>query len=72
MKGEHSDSVALAGAFAAVMLSNASVDPIGEALTNPRLRAQAKGYLIELAPGRLALLSRAICRIPMRGSRRRR
>jgi HEAT repeat protein len=53
----HSAAVQLAAVFAAVMLSDASPDPIGEALTQPKVRAQAKGYLVEIAPGHVAQLS---------------
>ncbi len=42
------------------MLSNASIDPIGEALAKPKLRAQAKAYLIEIAPGRAGLFTRHV------------
>ena len=58
LTGERADNVLLAGSFASVMLSNASLDPIGEALTKPRLRTQAKAYIVELAPGRLSMFSR--------------
>jgi HEAT repeat protein len=56
--GKYADATMLTGAFARGMLSNASLDPIAEALSKPKLRDQARGYLVELAPGRLALFSR--------------
>lgn len=49
---ERSDTVLLAGRFAEAVLANSSIDPIVEAMTHPRLREQARQYLIELAPGR--------------------
>jgi HEAT repeat protein len=52
---ERNDGVALAGAFASTLLENARIDPIVEALTKPKLRDQAKQYLVELAPGRASL-----------------
>jgi HEAT repeat protein len=58
--GERDDAVSLAEAFATVMLSNGQVDRITEALTKPKLRNQAKQYLIEIAPGRTSLLSRQL------------
>jgi len=55
---EHNDAVLLAGAFASAMLANAPLESIAEALTKTRLRDQAKQYLVELAAGRPALLTR--------------
>jgi len=49
---DHSDTVALAAAFANVLLANGSIDRIAEALTRPKLRDQAREYLVEIAPGR--------------------
>src|SRR5206468_3589331 len=43
-----SDSLLLTGAFASAMLSGAPITPIAEALTRPRLRDQAREYLVEL------------------------
>jgi HEAT repeat protein len=54
-------SVQLAGSFASVMLADAGVAGVArlvEALQNPRLREQARAYLIELAPGRAAEFAR--------------
>jgi len=56
--GEHNEAVLLAGAFASAMLANAPIDSISEALTRPRLRDQAKQYLVELVAGRPSLVSR--------------
>jgi HEAT repeat protein len=50
--GEREQSVTLAGAFALVLLGNASTDQVADSLGRPRLREQAKRYLIEIAPGR--------------------
>jgi HEAT repeat protein len=58
LAGQHADATILTGAFAKAMLSNASVDAIAEALPKPKLRDQARGYLVDLVPGRLALFSR--------------
>lgn len=58
LNGERADNVVLAGVFATAMLSNAMIEPIAEALTKPRLRNQARQYLVELAPGRTSLFSR--------------
>ena len=58
---ERNPSVQLAGSFAAAMLSEAGtegLDPIVEALQNPRLREQARWYLIEAAPGRTPAFTR--------------
>ena len=54
---ERSDPTRLAGRFAAAMLAKASIEPIAEALARPKLRDQAKQYLIELAPGRTSALA---------------
>ena len=55
---ERDDGVALAGAFASTLLDGAPLDRLVEALTKPKLRDQAKQYLIELAPGRVAVFSK--------------
>lgn len=52
LQSERNESVQLAGRFAATTLSNAPIEPIGDVLTKPRLRDQARQYLIELAFGR--------------------
>jgi HEAT repeat protein len=51
---EREQSVTLAGAFALVLLGNGSTDQVADSLSRPRLRDQAKRYLIEIAPGRTA------------------
>ena len=60
LAGDRNDSMALAGSFASCMLSNASLNPIAEALTRPRLHDQAWQYLVELAPGRSSLFSQQL------------
>jgi HEAT repeat protein len=55
---DRNDSVRLARAFAAVLVSRGGLDEIVNALTRTPLRDQALGYLIELAPGRAAALGR--------------
>jgi HEAT repeat protein len=54
---EHDRGVSLAGAFAAVLLGNGSVDAVADALVRADLREQAKRYVIEIAPGRAALFT---------------
>jgi HEAT repeat protein len=49
---EHDQGVTLAGAFALVLLGNGTTDSVADWLGRPRLRDQAKRYLIEMAPGR--------------------
>src|SRR4051812_18871386 len=44
--------VMLAGAFAQVLLGNAPTDMVADWLGRPRMRDQAKRYLVEIAPGR--------------------
>jgi HEAT repeat protein len=51
---ERDPSVTLAGAFASIMLGNASTDQVSDVLARPRMREQAKRYLVEIAPGRTA------------------
>ncbi len=56
-----SPSVQLAGSLASVMLSEAGVQGLArivEALRNPRLREQARWYLIDAAPGRTQAFAR--------------
>jgi len=52
LAGDRNDRVVLAGSFAAVMLADATIDPLVEALRKPKLAAQARQYLIEAARGR--------------------
>ena len=49
---EREPSVSLAGAFALIVLGNVPTDQVADSLSRPKLREQAKRYLIELAPGR--------------------
>jgi len=51
---EREPGVTLAGAFALVLLGNGPTDQVADALGRPRLRDQAKRYLVEIAPGRTA------------------
>jgi HEAT repeat protein len=51
---ERDASVTLAGAFAVVMLGNGATDQVADSLGRPRMREQAKRYLVEIAPGRTA------------------
>lgn len=57
---ERVDSVQLAMAFAATMLSNAPIDRIAEALVVARFHDQAKRYLVEIVPGRGELFARHV------------
>lgn len=52
---EHDQSVSLAGAFALVMLGDGPTDRVADWLSRPKLREQAKQYLIEIAPGRTTM-----------------
>jgi HEAT repeat protein len=56
--GERDDRASRARAFAAAMLSDVPIDPIAETLVRPRLRDQAKAYLVELAECRWSAFSR--------------
>jgi HEAT repeat protein len=58
LKGERSEAAQLAGSFAAVLLSGASIEPLGEALSRPKVREAARAYLVEVAPGRIDLFTR--------------
>ena len=58
LKGESDESVVLAGSFSAIALSGGTLDPVVEALRRPRLAAQARQYLIDLAPGRAGSFTR--------------
>ena len=60
LRSERNDGVQLATAFAAVMLSDASLDRLGEALVRTRLRDQARQYLREAAPGRASQFVRLV------------
>jgi hypothetical protein len=54
---ESNEAVLLARAFASVLLTDAALDPLFDALAKSKLRDQALRYLIELAPGRTALFA---------------
>jgi HEAT repeat protein len=56
--GERSEPLLLATAFAAARLSNGTLDEIVNATARTERRAQALGYLIELAPGRSSAFAR--------------
>jgi len=64
VRGERADTLVLAGNFASLMLSGAAGDPVAllaplvNALGKPRLRDQARGYLVDAAPGRAQAFSR--------------
>jgi HEAT repeat protein len=54
---ERDERVQLAGSFAGVLLSDAGLDRILDALARSRVRDQARWYLVQLSPGRAALLA---------------
>jgi HEAT repeat protein len=56
--GERREGVLLAGSFAAVMLSQASIDPLTDALLRPKFRDQVWQYLVEVGPGHTGAFSR--------------
>jgi len=58
LQKEKADEVQLAVSFAATMLADAPIDQLGEALVRPRLRDQARRYLVEVAPGHASRFSR--------------
>lgn len=51
---DRNEAVALAALYASARLANERVDRIADALTKPRLRLQARQYLLELLPGRVS------------------
>jgi len=53
---ERNDAAALALAFANAMIANGPIGPLIDAVSRPKLRDQAKGYLVDLAPQRHAEL----------------
>jgi HEAT repeat protein len=57
LDADRSDAVTLAGVFASALLTNAPIDRIADALMKPKLRAQARQYLLELMPGRSSALT---------------
>jgi HEAT repeat protein len=54
---ERNQGVMLAGAFAVVVLGNGPTDRVADRLSKPKLREQAKAYLIEIAPGRTTMFA---------------
>jgi len=54
---ERNAGAALVKDFAAALLSGAPIEPIVSALTKPRLRDQAKAYLVDLVGPRLSAFS---------------
>jgi HEAT repeat protein len=58
LEGERNDGVVLAGRFALIALESLPIDPLTEALAQPRQRDQARQYLVEIAPGRSAAFNR--------------
>src|SRR5262249_35044777 len=58
LRGERSDSVLLAGAFATALLADAPIDSVAEGLARPKLHDFAKQYLIEITAKRPAVLVR--------------
>jgi HEAT repeat protein len=60
LKTERDEGVLLALAFARTMLANATIDPISDAVTRSRTRAQAQQYLIEIARGRIGMFNRQL------------
>jgi HEAT repeat protein len=52
LEKERDASVTLAGAFASIMLANTPTDQVSDVLVRPRMREQARRYLVEIAPGR--------------------
>jgi HEAT repeat protein len=57
---DRSERVALAAGFASALLANGPVDAVTEALNRQKLRDQAFGYLVELAPGRSTTFTRQL------------
>ena len=57
LAAERNEGVLLTGSFAAVLLGHESIDRIVNALQRPKVRDQARQYLVEIAPGRTAALS---------------
>jgi HEAT repeat protein len=57
LDADRSDAVTLAGVYASARLANGAIDRVADALTRPRLRVQARQYLVELVPGRTKALT---------------
>jgi HEAT repeat protein len=60
LRGETDEHLALAGALAAVLLADAPLDPLAEALRRPKLADQARDYLVNVAAGRSVALTRYV------------
>jgi HEAT repeat protein len=58
LEGERNDGVLLAGRFALIYLDDLPIDPLTEALAQPRRRDRARQYLVDIAPGRSAAFNR--------------
>lgn len=58
LERERNEGVLLAEHFAGVLLAAGPLDPLFAALAQPKLRDQAMGYLLEVAPGRAAAFAR--------------
>ena len=55
---DRGDAVTLAAAFATAMLEGGSIERIVDAVTKPRLRERARGYIADIATRRAAALGR--------------
>jgi HEAT repeat protein len=60
LASERNQDLLLAGQFADVVLSNGQIEPLVDALTRARLHDRALGYVIDMAPGRAAMLDRHV------------
>jgi len=58
LRGERTDTVLFAGAFATAMLTDASIDAVAEGLARSRLHDQARQYLVEITAKRPTALTR--------------
>ncbi len=58
LKREHDDRVIAASTFAAAMLTNGPIEQLVDALNRPKAHDAAMQYLIDIAPGRVARMSR--------------
>jgi HEAT repeat protein len=58
LAGDSTPELLLAAAFASAQLANGNIDEIVNAMTRTRLRDQARGYLVEIAPGRTGAFAR--------------
>lgn len=58
IRSERTQPMVLAGSFAELLLSGGSLDGVVNALNRADLYDQARGYLLEIAPGRAGLFGR--------------